>query len=206
MAYGGSRPSPFQQAICESQCLDLAITGNVTRHSMARTWAKTSCANLTFDSAANVECLRNISMKELLSGELAINGAGPASNSGDNWLPVVDGDIVPAAPSTLIAERKFYNVSTIIGWCDNDAVVFTPYDIATPHQTEHWVRKYLPGFTDSHIQELLALYPSSDFAPSHLPNGTIELYPEFFRTARIYRDLVFTCQPIHIGCVLPAES
>jgi hypothetical protein len=60
LAYGNSRPYPFQQAIGESQILEPDITGNVTRHAMARVWKKTSCTDHVFDSAANIECLRSL--------------------------------------------------------------------------------------------------------------------------------------------------
>lgn len=63
LAYGNSRPYPFQQAIAESQILEPDITGNVTRHSTARVWKKTSCVEYSFDSAANADCLRKQPME-----------------------------------------------------------------------------------------------------------------------------------------------
>ena len=60
LAYGNSRPYPFQQVIGQSQILEPDITGNVTRHAMARVWKKTRCTNHVFDSAANIECLRSL--------------------------------------------------------------------------------------------------------------------------------------------------
>ena len=43
LAYGGTKPVPFQQIICQSQALENAITGNVTRHSMYRVFLNTNC-------------------------------------------------------------------------------------------------------------------------------------------------------------------
>src|ERR1700761_6922218 len=34
LAYGGAKPQPFQQGICQSQALEPGITGNSTRTSM----------------------------------------------------------------------------------------------------------------------------------------------------------------------------
>jgi carboxylesterase type B len=138
-------------------------------------------------------------MRELLHGQLITHVARPANNDGDNWLPVVDGDFLPDAPSKLIAERRFANVSTIMGWTENDAMLFTPSDIKTSQQTYHFIRKYLPGFTEAHINQLLALYPVSDFATTYFPNGRVKLHAECYRTGRMFRDLLFTCQPILYG-------
>ena len=63
MAYGASRPYPFQQAICQSQALEPGITGNFTLHSTYRVWLQTRCTNISFDSAASLKCLRSVPME-----------------------------------------------------------------------------------------------------------------------------------------------
>ena len=125
-------------------------------------------------------------MRELLNGQLITHTGRPARDDGDNWLPVVDGDVVPAAPFSLLAERKLANVSAIIGWTENDAVLFTPTDIATPHQTYHFARAYPPGFTEANIEKLLELYASSDLHHTYFKNGSLKLPGEFYRTGRIF--------------------
>jgi carboxylesterase type B len=101
----------------------------------------TSCANLTFDSAENADCLRHVPMGELLQAQLITHTDRVARNQGDNWLPVVDGDFVPDAPSKLIADHRFANVSIMAGWTDNDATLFTESDIHTAHDTYVFMRK-----------------------------------------------------------------
>ena len=226
MAYGGTKPVPFQRAICESQALEPGITGNFTRHSTARVWLKTNCTDNPFDSEASAECLRSMSMETLIDLQLETHSNSPSQNDGDNWLPVVgeyehlksvsapvfvliganpcpsDGDFVPDVPSVLMAEHRFANITTIIGWCDNDAVLFVPTDNNTPQDTEKWVRLYLPAFTEANLQKLLSLYPSSDFYTTYFANGKVKLHSEVYRVGRIFRDILFTCQPIYYGQVL----
>lgn len=202
LAYGGSKPVPFQRIICESQALENAITGNTTRHSMYRVWLNTNCTGFDFDSAQSAECLRRQPMETLVEAQIKTHVPGPSDNDGDAWLPVVDGDFLPKAPSTLLAEGNFANVSAIIGWTDNDYMLFVDLDIRTPNQTYEWIKKYLPGFTESNLQKLLSLYPSSDFHTKKGPNNTVEVQGESYRTGRIARDILFTCQPIYIGQVL----
>lgn len=179
LAYGGTRPAPFHQVIAESQVLEPAITSNATLKSMRRAWTLTSCANLTFESKENAECLRNIPMGELLQGQLITHTDRVARNQGDNWLPVVDRDFLPDAPSNLIRQNRFANVSAMMGWTVNDATLFTETDIKTPEDTYKFVRAYLPGSTEAHITELLALYPSTDFQTTRFANGNVKQYGEF---------------------------
>ena len=139
----------------------------------------------------------------LLQSQLNTHSASPNQNDGDNYLPVVDGDFLPAAPSTLMREGRFAkNMRTIIGWTDDDAVLFVPTDNNTPQQTRRWLRLYLPAFTEAHLDELLSLYPSSDFKTTYFKGGNIKLHAEVYRVGRIFRDLLFTCQPIWIGMLI----
>ena len=87
----------------------------------------------------------------------------------------------------------------MIGWADDDANLFTPTDIKTANQTYEFLRLYLPAMTEAHLQHLLSLYPISDFHNTYFPNGDIKLHAEFYRLGRIYRDILFTCQPILVG-------
>lgn len=90
LAYGGSKPAPFQRAICQSQALEGGITGNFTRDSISRVVDYVGCNATSLDSAATVSCLRNLTMEELYEA-FAETAAG--ANLGDEWLPVEDGDV-----------------------------------------------------------------------------------------------------------------
>lgn len=62
-----------------------------------------------------------------------------------------------------------------------------------------WLRLLLPAFSEANLQKLLSLYPRSSFYNSYFPGGKIKLHAEVYRLDRIYRDKLFTCQPIFIG-------
>lgn len=198
LAYGGSRPVPFQQAICESQALEPGITGNFTRIQMDRLVQATGCNTTALDSPATIACLRNLSTDRFLQASVDTYSDDPSANIGDCWLPVVDGDFLPDAPSTLLRENKFANITTMIGWCQDDVTPFTPLAITTANDTYGFFAGYLPGFTNSSLTSLLALYPSSEFQA----NPSANLSAEFYRTARIFRDILMTCQPIYYGSQL----
>ncbi|KAJ7126758.1 Alpha/Beta hydrolase protein [Mycena epipterygia] len=202
LAYGASPPPPFQRAIAESQALEPGITGNFTRTAMARVLNATGCSIHAQDSSAAAACLRNLTMDALLAAQTSTHGTTPGANVGDEWLPVVDGDFLPDAPSALIAAGHVGNVSFIGGWVENDAAPFVDDTIATANDTRAYFAAYLPGFTSSNLDTLLDLYPVSEFPPSYDSNGTIVLTAEFNRAGRILRDILFGCQPILLGAKL----
>ncbi|KFY03173.1 hypothetical protein O988_01657 [Pseudogymnoascus sp. VKM F-3808] len=196
MAYGGSKPVPFQQGICQSQALEPGITGNFTIDAMRLLVNHVGCNTTDLHSTETVACLRDFDTQTLLSASLDTYIGDIAHNIGDIWLPVVDGDFLPAAPSQLVREHRFGNVTTMIGWCDDDVTFFTDTAIATPADTRAFISSYVPGVTADNIEHLLSLYPVSEFAPD--PVAT-DLSAEFFRSARIFRDIIMTCQPMWYG-------
>lgn len=194
LAYGGSRPVAFQQASCESQALEPGITGDFTMKAMQKVADASGCNTTDLQSAATIECLRGLSLEELNHAQISTHSDDPDANIGDEWLPVVDGDFLPAAPSTLLREGRFANVTTMIGWCEDDATLF----VGKPKSAKDVykiLRGYLPGFTTANIHKLISLYPISEFHDNNKDNLSRYLY----QSARIVRDILFTCQPIHYG-------
>ncbi|KAI5367146.1 putative carboxylesterase, type B, carboxylesterase type B, active, alpha/Beta hydrolase [Septoria linicola] len=196
LAYGGEEPQVFHKAIGQSQILEGGITGNFTRDAMQDVADYTKCNSTSLDSATTLICLRALSTDELFAAQ---NATATDLNVGDIWLPVVDGDFLPAAPSDLISSRRFYNVTTMIGWCEDDTTFFVPPTVTNASATRAYFEDYLPGFTTSNLDKLLDLYPSSDFNPAYFSNGTIALPGEIGRAGRILRDILMTCQPVYFG-------
>ena len=190
MAYGGSKPVPFHQGICESQALEPGITGDFTINAMQAVVDYVGCNTTALHSKETIACLRKLDTQALLNASLATYRDD--LNVGDIWLPVVDNDFLPAAPSTLVREGRFANVTTMIGWCQNDLTLFTDPAIQTPEDTRNFIAAYVPDLTTANVDKLLSLYPVSDF----LAEATTTLSSEFFRAARVFRDILMTCQPI----------
>ncbi|KAI1410866.1 carboxylesterase family protein [Hypoxylon sp. FL1857] len=202
MAYGGSKPVPFQQGICESQALEPGITGNFTIDAFQLVVDYVGCNKSALHSAETIACLRNLDMATLEGAAEATYASDIAHNIGDIWLPVVDGDFLPAAPSQLIAEGRFANVKTMMGWCEDDVALFTDSDISTPQDTRNFLQSYLPGLSSGNVDALLSLYPSAEFAA----NEAAKLSSEFYRSARIFRDILMVCEPVHYGSALAAAG
>lgn len=202
LAYGGTQPAPFQQAICESQALEPGITGNFTLVQMQLLVDAAGCNTTDLNSAETIECLRQLNTTTFAQASFDTWIQEPQYNNGDSWLPVVDGDFLPAAPSQLLAEGRFSNVTTMVLWCDADMQIYTPPTIATKQDVFDFFSLVLPAFTSQSITDMLALYPSTDFED----NPDSNLTKEFYRCARIYRDLWMTCQPIGYAESLAAQG
>ncbi|ETN40053.1 uncharacterized protein HMPREF1541_04328 [Cyphellophora europaea CBS 101466] len=196
MAYGGTKPVPFQRGICESQALEPGITGNFTYHQMDLLATALGCNTSTLDSNETLACLRASDTTTFLNASIATYSGDVSHNIGDVWLPAVDDDFLPAAPSTLVSQHRMAtNVSVMIGWTDDDLGFFTPRTIASDADTRDFVTSYLPDLDPENTDALLALYPVSDFAA----NPAANLTAQFYRSARIFRDVLMTCMPIWFG-------
>lgn len=192
MAYGGSKRPPFQQAIAESQALEPGITGKFTINAMKLLVDYIGCNKTGLHAKETIQCLRNFDMDKLLNASLTTYQSDTAHNIGDIWLPSVDGDFLPAAPSQLIKEHRFSKITTMMGWCDDDVTFFTDPSITTSNDTYNFLRAYAPDVSVKNINKLMAMYPASEFPANKAANVS----SEFYRSARIFRDIIMACQPI----------
>lgn len=91
----------------------------------------------------------------------------------------------------------------MLGWCDNDATYFIdPTEVQTANDTRIYFEEFLPAFSNSNLNKLLDLYPDSDFQTTRFSNGSVKLEAQVYRAARILRDILLTCQPIHLATAL----
>ncbi|KAL5115377.1 hypothetical protein ACEQ8H_006753 [Pleosporales sp. CAS-2024a] len=196
LAYGGTKPLPFQQAMAESQSLEPGITRNFTIDAMTALVDYVGCNSTSVHSPETVACLRGKDTDTLLNASIANYASEITQNIGDVWLPAVDGDFLPKAPGELIANGQIGNVSFTTGYTDNDLTFYTDTSIATANDTYDFIRGYLPGFNQTSLEHLLGMYPVSEFAPATNLSG------EFFRAARVFRDILMVCPSLHLGAAV----
>lgn len=196
LAYGGSKPLPFQQGIAESQSLEPGITANFTIDAMSALADFVGCNSSSVHSPDTIACLRIKDTDTLLEAAITTYASDIAHNIGDIWLPAVDGDFLPDAPSKLIAEGRIGDATFITGWTEDDLNFYTNISIATAGDTYDFIRAYLPGLNQSSLDNLLGMYPVSEFAPA------TNLSAEFFRSARIFRDVLMVCPSLHLGAAV----
>ncbi|KAM3423716.1 Carboxylic ester hydrolase [Cercospora zeina] len=199
MAYGASRPVPFRAGIAESQAVEPGITGNFTKVAQKAILADTGCDKYDYDSEAAMECLRKLSMKDLFLSQNRTACDCADQNEGDQWLPVVDGDFLPEAPSELIAKGKLAGVDLIVGWTHNDATQYTAESLDDNATARSFIEAYLPALNSSNVDLALSLYSQSDFHDSFNPDGSVAIAAEIYRAAKIWRDVMFTCSAVNLA-------
>lgn len=202
LAYGGKQPVPYQQGICQSQVLEPGITGNFTSTAMELVTDKANCTSGDYNSEAALACLRELDTETLLAASIATYQNGVNHNIGDIWLPSVDGDFLPDAPSALVAQRRFAPVTSMMGWCEDDVTRFVYPNITTSKGVADFIASYAPDVSRKNIDTLLELYPTDEFPE----NKTAGLSRDFYRAARIFRDIVMTCEPFLVGEHAAAEG
>lgn len=198
LAYGGTKPLPFQKGIAESQSLEPGITGNFTRDAMSALVDYVRCNATDLQAVETITCLRGMDTETLLNASITTYASDISHNVGDIWLPVVDDDFLPAPPSQLISEGRFGNATFMTGWTQDDLNFYTDISIATANDSYNFVRSYLPALPETSLDTLLSIYPVTEFPP---PSGT-NLTAEFYRTARIFRDILMVCPSIHLGVAM----
>ncbi|KAF2629422.1 alpha/beta-hydrolase [Macroventuria anomochaeta] len=198
LAYGGTKPLPFQKGIAESQSLEPGITGNFSRDALSALVDFVGCNTTDLQTPETIACLRGMDTETLLNASITTYASDINHNIGDIWLPVVDGDFLPAPPSQLIDEGRFGKATFMTGWTQDDLNFYTNVSIATAEDTYVFVRSYLPALSEQSLEDLLDLYPVAEFAP---PSGT-NLTAEFYRSARIFRDILMVCPSIYLGAAM----
>lgn len=198
LAYGGTKPLPFQKGIAESQSLEPGITGNFSRDAMSALTEYVGCNTTDLQAPETITCLRGMDTDTLLDAAITTYASDISHNVGDIWLPVVDDDFLPAPPSQLISEGRFGNATFMTGWTQDDMNFYTNVSIATADDTYNFVRLYLPAMPEQSLEALLGLYPVAEFAP---PSAT-NLTAEFYRAARIFRDILMVCPSLHLGAAM----
>ncbi len=146
------------------------------------------CNTSSLHSDATIACLRSFDMMTLW------NASAATFTGGDIWLPVIDGDFLPAAPSELLNHGRFANVNAMIGWCQDDFTIATDLSISTVDDTHKFITSSIPDVTSDNVDKLLALYPSAEYQPN--PAG---FSSEFNRAENIVRDISLVCPSMFLG-------
>jgi para-nitrobenzyl esterase len=111
------------------------------------------------------------------------------------FAPVVDGDVLPAAPRQLLQEGRYAKVPLLLGTNGDEGTLFTmKAKLDSPEQYEQAVRVRSP----KHAEELLRLYPAKDHASPHAAYDHMLRDALFLCPARrLARTVVEHGQPVY---------
>jgi carboxylesterase type B len=202
-AFGGEQGISFQQAIMESGSVFELVATDADSRSFDDALTVAGCDSASQDQEASLECLRSLSWEELVQVQLEVAGTrAPLVDGFLAFLPAVDGDFLPAAPSQLYRTGQVSKVPLIIGWNHNDGSLFTSPTIETEEDVVSDLMLVFPTISNATIQELLLLYPSQEFQADPADSITVE----FARASEIVRDILFTCPSLFLASQVGGPS
>ncbi|KAA8569741.1 hypothetical protein EYC84_001324 [Monilinia fructicola] len=189
LAYGGSKPVPFQSAVMESTALEPTMASNLSFNSTAGVVALAGCNTTDDQSQAAIDCLRSLSMDTLLNLAVDQQVVSYSNNDGDIYLPTVDQDFLPLKASETPRTRQICQ-SACDSWLDRRRChpLCMDYHSNREH-TKDFLSIIYKELKEPTFDQLLDLYPIGEFQA----NVTANLSAEFYRTAQIFRDIIITC-------------
>ncbi|KAK7455774.1 hypothetical protein VKT23_010806 [Stygiomarasmius scandens] len=151
-----------------------------------------------------VDCMRSLTTSEIIEG---YNTAGLFFNtSGEDWLPVIDGEIVPDFPSNL-KPRKGVVEAVLIGSNLDEGTLITPQTINSSQSIQDLILSTPPSPPNASpaereaqlerletiLKQILKLYPNDPplGSPFGTGNDTFGLNPEYKRYAAVASDLIY---------------
>ncbi|KZF22433.1 alpha/beta-hydrolase [Xylona heveae TC161] len=192
-AYGGKRHAPFKRAIMESgsPAADPGVASQLAWNATDILAELTNCTSQNGTNVETLKCLRSLPMEVILEkADEASLDLVPESGF-ETFLPTVDEDFIPEAPSKMVREGHFYkDIDVIVGWNENDGTMFVNKTVSSDAEVAAQVKTYYPGLTDASISYILDLYQTSDFSAKY------GISAQYYRLAQIWRDAEFVCPSI----------
>ena len=190
-AFGGELNPPFQGAIVQSFPVGTGIQALEISQPFVEALQATGCIYHDPSSILSLDCLKSLPLEALLQTEitLSLKDSVFATTGEEVFVPVVDGDFIPAVPSTLFQSGRFSQMPMIIGWNNDEGSFLTPVSIETEADVTAFLHQIFSGITNSTVRRILQLYPSADFKA----NPSANVSAQWTRASRIVRDGQFTC-------------
>jgi len=185
MAYGGTVPAPFQQAIPQSPGFT-PIPSNFFQEEIFQEF-------LTVLNVKTIEEARNLPSSVLIAANAAQIGLRSKYGS-YTYGPVVDGSFAPGLPGKLLLQGAFdKSVKVMVGHNSDEGVYFTDPRVTDDTGLATFIRESFPGVQDSVVNYVIkTLYPAVYDGSQPYKNG-------LDRTILIISELIFTCNTNYLG-------
>jgi len=185
MSYGGRTDGLFHRTIQESGSTTTAWYNGTEWYQPIydRLVAETGCS----DSIDTLDCLRSVPYTTLYPLLTSSPVSGP-------FYPVVDGDIIPQYPTTLLQTGRFAHMPHIVGTNSDEGTDNAPPGLSTTSDLAAYLENHGFNYPPSVVQEILRLYPDDPAAGIPLNTGE-KRFPQmgrqYKRAAAIIGDLYY---------------
>ena len=142
-----------------------------------------------------LSCLRQAPWETLANQSVSMMRAARPPFGEAFFHPSFDNDFITGFPSELMRTGKFVKgVPLIVSWVQNEGNWYQLPTTSSDDEVKGAVSLWIDGLKPESLDELLELYPLSDFQ-HHAPPGS-PISAQYYRAARINRDLWFACPAI----------
>lgn len=199
IAYGGEEPCEdevqWRSGIAESIYLPPFYTVEEMEFHYIELLNRTQCNDL--------ECLRTLSTDELQSANIATPYPGQASIPIFGYGPVIDDQLLPDSPTSLLKQGRFAKDKPLImGTSRTEGTIFAP-QAENITAANHFVTTQLPKLTDASLSQLQILYNNT---PRTLPGVQANISSFFYYAAELYGDALFTCPMISSATAVQGQG
>jgi acetylcholinesterase len=199
LAYGGDEPCEdevqWRSGIAQSVYLPPVYSVKDMEFHYIELLNKTQCDDL--------ECLRALSTDEIQSANTATPPPGQANIPIFGYGPVIDGQLLPDSPTSLLKKGKFAKDKPLImGTSRTEGTIFAP-QAQNVTATNQFVTTQLPNLTNASLAQLQMLYNNT---PSTLPGVQANISSFFYYAAELYGDALFTCPTINSAATLQSQN
>lgn len=188
-SYAGRNDNLFQAAILESGGpVGTPLNPLPFYQSSVQNLSRTLNCPQSWTDPSQLSCLRSLTSAQLF-----------ASNYSVTWNPIVDGDFLPAYPSTLGPQNKFIHIPLLIGANTDEGGSFSVKGVNTTadvYDSLFYWRNY--ALSPPSISRLLELYPNDPATEPPYADTSNTTFPayglQWRRSAAIGGDLVMIAQ------------
>jgi para-nitrobenzyl esterase len=145
----------FHRAILQSGPCDLVVTEEEAFTAGAPLYGALGCAE------GDLACVREADVATLV--EALPTTDFTVGSLGTGFYPVVDGDVLPEAPSALLEKGDFTRVPTVLGTNADEASLFFALGgtmIETEDEFRELAEGLVPGFSADVVERYVSLFPT----------------------------------------------
>lgn len=196
MADGGVDHGLFHGAIISSASYATKLTVAESQYQFNNLATRMGCA-----VSDPLVCLRNKTTREIQSKNTFNLPLPYAANPPlYQWLPVIDGEMIPDYTSNVLDSGRVIRVPAIIGDDTNGGTDFAPADASSLVESNLFLTDQYPALTPSLLGELNELYPNTN-------TSTCPSEGCYWRQASdVYGDARFMCPALHLTTSLSRLS
>ncbi|KAJ6101836.1 hypothetical protein N7486_004263 [Penicillium sp. IBT 16267x] len=199
---GGARNPPFRAAIAQRPWMQPFHGNDVLEAQYADLLTVTNCQTL--------QCLRELSPSALATASQALYVMGYQEKRygyGDFYFgPSVDGKIIQDLPSVEFSKGHFSKVALLTDREGYEGYIFSNMSITTEPEVQSDLLTLWPQANEAFIQELLKIYPQSDYKGAQsLPSSAETAEPQligdsaFGQISQLFGEYIIDCPTTHMA-------